>query len=136
MSADRRRFPRIALTVDVDLTTGSNFYAGRTRDISVGGLFIEADVRLEPGTEIALSLDLDGKMFKLKGVVAWHLVSGEGSSCGLGVEFRDLSNLTRKSIQAFMKRREPVAFEEVQLLPESVPPPRKGPPPLPVGAAR
>jgi uncharacterized protein (TIGR02266 family) len=131
MSADRRKHPRIALAVDVDMSTGSNFYAGRTRDISVGGLFIDSNIRLEPGTEVSLALDLDGGAFKLTCVVVWHLLTETGASVGFGVEFKQLTPLMKKQINAFMKKRAPVAYEEAEAVIDSLPPPKRHPPPMP-----
>lgn len=134
---DRRRHPRLSLEVDVDVSTAHNFYAGRTRDISMGGLFIESPIGLEPGTEITVSLALGPKRFTLPCKVTWILGARDGASAGFGVEFDALPDVARKAIHAFMKTRAPLDFDvsdpELDEGPETADesPSLKGPPPLP-----
>lgn len=96
----------------------------------MGGLFIECDVGLEPGTEVTVKLDLRGKKYPLTCVVAWDLSDAEGKLVGIGVEFKDLNDKSRAAIEAFMAKREPMQLEAIEEL-DSVPPIKKGPPPLP-----
>jgi len=127
---ERRKFPRVSLAVDVNLSTSHNFYGGRTRDISLGGLFIECSVGLETGTDVTVKLALDGKEYSLTCTVAWDLSDADGKLVGIGVAFKKVSEKARAAIEAFMNRREPLQLEAIDAL-ESVPPDKKGPPPLP-----
>mgnify|MGYP000995209436 CR=1 FL=1 len=130
---ERRRHPRLSLEVDVDVETAHNFYAGRTRDISMGGLFIESPVGLEVGTEVTVSLALGKRRFNLPCKVAWVLGKPAGGTAGFGVEFEALSASVKKVIEAFMKKRAPMDFDvldDADEIPEEVKP-KKGPPPLP-----
>ena len=54
--SDRRQHPRLSIAVEVDLRSEHNFYSAQTRDLSVGGLFIETDVALPIGTRLARGL--------------------------------------------------------------------------------
>lgn len=142
MSAERRRHPRITLGVDVDISSGSNFYAGRMRDLSVGGLFIELSITPEVGTEVEIALSLGKRKFSLPARCAWVLSGPEGAAVGFGAEFVSLAPRVRTAILKFMKSREPLAFdmlEDVDEDDEEQPPAsdrpddpsRGGPPPLP-----
>jgi hypothetical protein len=55
---ESRQHPRVSLAVDVDVASGSNFYAGRTRDLSLGGLFVETEVGLTIGLQVEVKLKL------------------------------------------------------------------------------
>lgn len=142
---ERRRAPRISLDVDVDVSDAHNFYVGRTRDISVGGLFIESPIGIAVGTEVGVKLRIGGEPFVLSCRVAWRHLDDAGNSAGFGVEFLRLPLATRRSIQAYMRKRapeiidlggdltesEPVsqALADEEPMPVSVA--RPGPPPLP-----
>lgn len=141
---DRRRHPRVSLQVDVDVSTATNFYVGRTRDLSAGGLFVESSERLEPGTEVQLKLRVSGKPLVLDCVVRWGLADEAGAPVGFGVEFVELPAFARRAIEGFMSARDPMDFEELEPEPDeapggdhalepvaAVPRPRKRPPPLP-----
>jgi uncharacterized protein (TIGR02266 family) len=122
MSQERRKHPRVSVAVEVDVTSDHNFYVGRTRDISVGGLFIEADVGIEIGATISLDLALDGRKFALQGEVMWALAGEDGSTAGIGVRFVKLPDAARRAIEKFMGKRAPHGIDTE---------PVGGPPPLP-----
>jgi uncharacterized protein (TIGR02266 family) len=127
MSAkERRKHPRLHLSIEVDVTSENNFYAGRTRDISAGGLFIEGDLGLAPGTELGIRLHLGEHRVQCTTEVAWELTDDAGKTVGVGVRFVRLSAEARRHIEDFMRTRSPLPFEM-----EDPDPPRKGPPPLP-----
>jgi uncharacterized protein (TIGR02266 family) len=141
---ERRRSPRVALEAAVDLESGDNFFSGRTRDISSGGLFIETHARLPIGSRVWVKLRLMGRSFDVESVVAWHLEDANGI-VGIGVEFVHMCAVGRGAIRAFMETRAPLAFAELDAepiarLPTPAEPPRPspravgtrvGPPPLP-----
>ncbi len=108
---DRRRTPRISLDVAVGFSTAHNFLAGRTRDISIGGLFIESNVGMDPGTPITVKLTLGRNTYVLDCTVAWVLDGDGRASAGFGVSFDRLPDRVRDMIQSFMDKRDPLAFE-------------------------
>jgi len=128
MEQERRSRPRVAISVDVDFSSESNFYTGRTRDISVGGLFIETAVGLPVGSEIALRLRLSGREFSVHAEVTWALLDPSGTQIGVGVRFLDLPADARATIDAFMKERAPMDFDSEPVLEDDEPPEA---PPLP-----
>lgn len=142
---ERRRAPRISLEVDVDVSDAHNFYVGRTRDISIGGLFIESPIGIDVGTEVGLKLRIGGEPFVLSCRVAWRHLDDDGKPFGFGVEFQRLPLATRRSIQAYMRKRAPEIIdlggpadpEPLQAEPSYAEEPmpaslvKRGPPPLP-----
>jgi len=108
---ERRQHPRLTMAVEIDFRSDSNFYAARTRDISAGGLFIETDIALPIGTRLSLDLTFMKKHLKADAEVAWVLVgNSNGESVGVGMRFVALSEAAKRSIEAFMVFREPMAF--------------------------
>jgi uncharacterized protein (TIGR02266 family) len=124
---ESRQHPRVSIAVDVDVTSGSNFYAGQTRDLSLGGLFVETEVALPIGIEIEVKLRLPKGTFLLRCEVVWQL-SDRDRNVGLGLRFIDLPKETKRAIEAFMSIRNPVPFETPELEDDV---PASGPPPLP-----
>jgi uncharacterized protein (TIGR02266 family) len=124
-SKDRRKHPRLSVSLEVDVSSGHNFYAGRTRDISAGGLFIEGDLGLSPGAELTVRLHLSDHRLTLRSEVMWVLAGEDERTVGVGVRFVELGADARAAIDAFMATRSPLAFEAEE------PEPGKGPPPLP-----
>jgi uncharacterized protein (TIGR02266 family) len=110
MSSDRRRHPRVSLEVDVDLSTEHNFYTAKTRDVSMGGLFIASSVGFEPGTRLKLNVVLGKKTHELATRVAWVLNGEDGKPVGFGAEFDGLSANAARAIEVFMKKRDPMQF--------------------------
>jgi uncharacterized protein (TIGR02266 family) len=108
---EKRVHPRVALVAEVDVASGNNFFVGRTRDLSVGGLFIETDVQIDVGAPLTVELDLQKKRFRFSAEVVWTLVGKDKKVVGVGVRFISLSPPARKAIEDFMKLREPLSFE-------------------------
>jgi uncharacterized protein (TIGR02266 family) len=111
---ERRRHARLALSVDVNFTSQDNFFSGRTRDISAGGVFIATDVGLPVGSQLTLHLKLVGAAIHAPAEVTWVLLDDAGEVVGLGVRFLELTAPARTKIDAFMRRRDPVPFEMME----------------------
>ena len=129
MNVERRKHPRLAISIDVDFGSEHNFYAGSTRDISQGGLFINTDQDLQVGSELTVRMKLLDQQFVIPCEVVWALQDEGGRNVGVGVRFLKLSRARRKAIEEFMAQRGPLDFE-VQDEPEKAVP-KKSPPPLP-----
>ena len=110
MSEDRRKDQRKLLSAEVGFQSATNFFGGKTRDISEGGLFIETDAPLEIGTPITIELRLLRQTLWLRGEVAWQLLR-EGRPVGIGVCFGELPEWVRRAITRFMALRAPMPFE-------------------------
>ena len=125
---ESRQHPRVSIAVDVDVASGSNFYAGRTRDLSLGGLFVETDVGLPIGLQVDVKLKLPKGTFTVRCEVMWLLSEGPLQTVGVGVRFLELSPGAKRAIEAFMAIRSPLDFESPEA-DEDVH--AGGPPPLP-----
>jgi type IV pilus assembly protein PilZ len=81
-----RRHPRAPLDSPVEFVAKGTTLraAGRCRDISLGGMFIQTEAPLPFGTELVVHLALPGQKtsFALPGVVRWTR-----SALGMGVQF-------------------------------------------------
>jgi uncharacterized protein (TIGR02266 family) len=115
---ERRQHPRLSISVEVDLRSEHNFYSAQTRDISVGGLFIETDVALPIGTRLRIDLKFLKKRIDTEVEVTWVLVGegqqGQNVTAGVGVRFVDLPVAARNSIEKFMALRAPMDFQMIE----------------------
>jgi uncharacterized protein (TIGR02266 family) len=107
--ADRRVHPRLSVSVQVDFRSENNFYSARTRDISLGGLFLETSTALAIGAQLEVDLRFLKVHLRLPCEVMWVLEAEEGP-VGVGVRFLELNEHARKKIEAFMALRAPLAF--------------------------
>jgi len=135
---ESRKHPRVLIAVEVDLgASGSNFYAGRTRDISLGGLFVETDVPLPIGTKLDVKLKLPKSTFTLPSEIVWMLTDREKQTVGVGVRFLELSKAAKRAIESFMAIRHPVDFEDAVVDDDDDDEePEAKPPPLPPALAK
>jgi hypothetical protein len=83
---DKRSHPRVPLSVDVvcEVVEGAPIL-GRSRDISVGGMFIESEAQVTFGTEVIIVLRLPNTKAnsRLPGVIRWLNPGGFGVQFGL-----------------------------------------------------
>lgn len=110
MNGNRRKHTRVPFHVAVDLHSGANFYAGSTRDLSEGGLFIQTSAQVNVGDTVQVRLTLLGKRYEVSAEVAWILDDTSGAPIGFGARFPRLPKVARDAIQAFMRRRAPMPF--------------------------
>jgi uncharacterized protein (TIGR02266 family) len=137
---ERRRQARFAIASDVDLTSDDNFYVGRTRDVSIGGLYVETHASLPLGSKLAVRVKIRGKAFSVDAEVVWSLLPEGDAAGGLGLRFLELPTDARRAIEGFMAVRPPLSFDlgppsaapPPALCADTEPPP-PGPPPLPHG---
>jgi len=99
---ERRAQPRLQLSVELDFQSAHNFYSAKTRDISVGGLFIETHIGLPIGTRLQVDLRFLQVRAKASAEVVWVLLDKQGQSVGVGVQFVSLSDKVRAEIERFM----------------------------------
>src|SRR6266851_4122503 len=98
-SKENRKHPRVSIAVDVDLRSEHNFYAGRTRDISLGGLFIDTDIGLPIGAPIDVKLALDGSEYTLSCEVIWGLTDEARRTVGIGLRFLQVPGAASRAIE-------------------------------------
>jgi uncharacterized protein (TIGR02266 family) len=108
---ERRREPRVPLSSLIGLRSRDNFFAGRTRDISFGGLFIETKAALDIGTEVGVRFQVLDRVFAVTTEVTWLLRDRAGRPLGLGVRFVHMPISMVQTIAMFMRLRAPIGFE-------------------------
>jgi uncharacterized protein (TIGR02266 family) len=113
--SERRESPRVAAEVEVSMHTEHNFYAGLTRDLSEGGLFIATVENLPVGTVMELAISLpDQAPIQALGQVRWvreYNQFNQDFHPGVGVQFTDLSSADRQAIESFLATREPILYD-------------------------
>lgn len=87
---DRRQYDRSRLIVDVHFDGADSTGVASTKDISLGGLYMNTQTHIPEGTILTLRLPLGGSSAVLKGEVVY---SNPGH--GVGVRFHPLSDEAR-----------------------------------------
>jgi len=84
---ERRQFPRIVVSTDVNFTVVLPAYElGTTKDLSQGGLCLETKRKLELGTILRLTFDLPGdkaEHIEALGKVVWQRPRDDGFATGI-----------------------------------------------------
>jgi type IV pilus assembly protein PilZ len=83
---DKRLHPRVPLGANVTCEVrGAEPITGVSRDISVGGIFIESQAEVTFGTEVTIVLRLPNTKadFRLPGTIRWMKEDGFGVQFGL-----------------------------------------------------
>lgn len=83
---DKRVHPRVPINVDVTCQVeGGASIAGRSRDISIGGMFIESEAPVTFGMQVSIVLRLPNTKqdSRLPGTVRWLNPGGFGVQFGL-----------------------------------------------------
>ena len=113
---ERRVDTRVALEVEVSLTSENNFYTGFTHDISEGGVFVASHETLPLGTALSFSLKLGRGVAHCKGVVRWVREPSpylDGVPPGMGLMFEEVAPNVQKAINDFISgRRESIFYDD------------------------
>jgi uncharacterized protein (TIGR02266 family) len=107
---ERGGLRRVTATIAVTYTSGANFFSGRTRNISEGGLFLESRAKLDVGDPVCVNLHLMKQTFAIRCQVTWVLGEEHGAPIGVGLRFVNLDPRAKRAIEAFMMLRDPIAF--------------------------
>jgi hypothetical protein len=98
---EKRVHPRVDIVLDVRCEPKDNpSFAGRSRDVSLGGMYVEAEEGLPFGTQVTIAMpSADGEL-KLPGVVRWCKPGGFGVQFGLlgARETHAITKLLRRSL--------------------------------------
>ncbi len=110
-----REFVRLAVVVEVTLSSDHNFWTGFTENISEGGLFVTSREPLPEGSVLRFRFRLlpDPAHHEVMGEVRW--VRPVSASCddlppGMGVRFMGLSQDLTGTIQRFMAHQRDSLF--------------------------
>lgn len=98
-TGDKRRFPRSPLATQIECQQCLTL--AFSRDVSLGGMFVETPRPLPVNTEVHLRFHLgdDGPV-----VVTVARVAYQVAKLGMGVEFEDLSPEDSKRLEAYLAR--------------------------------
>lgn len=102
--AERRRFPRESVTLQVRVEEPNRLLSGRSEDVSVGGIFVVSPHDFELGQLLHVTCVLpSGRQTHADGVVAW-LREGKGNvKPGVGIEFLALDDDDLEELERIMK---------------------------------
>jgi hypothetical protein len=95
-----RKHERSTFLTEVLLESSSGRREARISDVSDGGCFVDTIVIVRPGEEISLSGTLEsGEEFAVTGKVAYVM-----DGFGFGVEFTDISDAARQTINKILNK--------------------------------
>lgn len=82
---EKRRHPRVVINLPVACeVAGGPKFAANARDVSVGGMFVEAEVAPAFGTKLTITGDFPGGPgMKIPAIVRWLTTDGFGVQFGL-----------------------------------------------------
>ncbi len=110
--AEKRRHPRVKLITKVTHIRSEFFHYYYSRDLSLGGIFLETQEPFPVGTEVKLEFPLPDVADKVlvKGKVARMVKRAEdapGPYPGMGVEFVEMDEDTKAMFADFITRNLP-----------------------------
>jgi uncharacterized protein (TIGR02266 family) len=116
LSENRRRDPRYGVELDVTLESEHNFYAGFVENLSASGIFVATHTKRGIGelVEFSIRLAKDEEPITGVGEVRWTRQYSETSDSppGVGLKFKKLGDGAAARIEAFLKNREPLFFDD------------------------
>jgi hypothetical protein len=101
---ESRQFPRVPLAVQIEHEQGMQI--GFSRDISVGGMFIETKEPVAPDTYLRMRFNIDdsGSIIIVGGEVRYAV-----EKIGMGVRFLELQPVDHNRIDVFLTKAEAIA---------------------------
>ena len=107
MSEKRGEGERIPVEILVDYNSNGNYLFDFCKDLGSGGVFIASENPKATGEDIDLTFTIpDSKeTLKVKGKVMWsQKPNSKNKAAGMGVQFTDCDDKTRKSLETFVQR--------------------------------
>jgi len=77
---------------------------GSTKDVSEGGVRLEAREAFDVGSDIQVTFAMGEEIIEVKGNVANFVIQEDGT-VSMGVRFSDLSEVSRKLIEEYCKKK-------------------------------
>ena len=113
MQAFARRSGRSELEVSVDLVSSQDRYAGVTKNIGSGGVFVATPHVFQVGDRLKLSFALPGiaAPISVEAAVRWIRPPAPGEAAqdgGIGMQFVNLSLDTSITIQRYLREKDPL----------------------------
>ncbi len=110
---ERRRFPRRAVAVPVEVRQASQSYPLKceTTDLSVGGCYIKTMFTLPVGAEVSLRLRLADSELQVKG-----MVTTADAGLGNGIEFAHMAPEQREQLARYLQNVFADRGEELKII--------------------
>ncbi len=108
-AADRRKWQRILVDLEVDYGNQDNYLFAYITDISATGIFVRTNTPEEPGTRLNVRftphgasrpLELEGEVIWINAYRAGHM---DNLHPGMGIRFIDLVDADRRRLADFVK---------------------------------
>lgn len=113
---DLRESDRVDVEAEITFVSENNFYQGFSENISEGGLFVVTYVQRKCGEVITVRFTLPGieRTLEARAEVRWVRAGDPYRHLppGLGVRFIELSADDRSIVERFVRKREPLFFDE------------------------
>jgi ubiquinone/menaquinone biosynthesis C-methylase UbiE/dienelactone hydrolase len=94
-SGEQRAVNRVAVAVAVQTARGA---LGQTLDLSLGGTFVATDLRLEPGSELPIVVELDGARLEFQAEVV------RSADRGVALRFLDPTPQSARRLRRYVSR--------------------------------
>jgi uncharacterized protein (TIGR02266 family) len=115
MSPHRRNAERVAAEIEIGFNSDSNFYSGFSENISEGGVFVATYQKHRIGDRHVVQLMLPGieQPVQANVVVRWvrEADAAHDVKPGYGMQFVDLTDAARETIERFVRKRAPMFYE-------------------------
>jgi len=117
MTDERRTSRRVDVDYDlaVKMNRGFMFYAGKLRNLSVGGMFVVTDASHQVGERLTVrfSLPAFNNPVVLMGRVQWSTdgKSGQIPRPGVGIQFVDINPEVATSLEAYLENKSIVQLQ-------------------------
>lgn len=104
---DPRGLPRVSLRTPVRVQAAETEGWATARNVSRGGMFLEAESAIPMSDELALEFRLpDGKRsLSPTARVVWRREAWDGTPAGVGIRFLDLDGPARRALEAYVHER-------------------------------
>jgi uncharacterized protein (TIGR02266 family) len=104
-SKERRRGQRVEFKIPVDYSAVDAFFTEFSANINEGGMFLETDHLVEPGSQVQLQFRLPGlaEPVVLTGRVARTSDGKDESPQGIGIEFQELDPDVSRTINEVVR---------------------------------
>jgi len=101
---ERRRSPRVLISLEITYESGVDFICSFLSDIGEGGVFISTPNPLEVNTQLRICFHIPGMSDSLLvlGTVVWVRTLDESYKPGMGIRFDEMEPADRKRLDHFL----------------------------------
>ena len=104
-----RSFERVSFETEVRLSGGGSDIWAWSRNVSRGGMFVEADTALEPDSEFQVEFTVPDTSIVVQPTarVVWRRPAGDGRGPGMGLQFLKLDREAAQWLEQYVYERSP-----------------------------